>query len=421
MEERSHSQPPPPKKSSPTPKKTRGIDEHEAVRRGLSFGPIKSQEQRSFTRGVLKSTAGSPPPESRRRGRSGSSEQDSTRNSEESKRDGDRRSPRSGSKSGGESSEDEETWSSGDEATEPRGRKKESKHGLIQGESGLPNEGSSRRALSLDSQPSITVTEPEGEKPNDKKTSSKTFTVHPNTNFDRPGSKPETGVRAASPTRSENEETTAIARALSLPIFCSDLDSSVQHRAIQTLVRGDFTLFQREATEGQRRIRTYLAATDLSGEAAYALEWTIGTVLRDGDTLFAIYAVDEEVGTGAEKEAGIPRGQGAAAMQETKAKVDIMTAETQKKSLMSFSPLPKSVLRPSSRKSSAATSTDSRVLSLAQQERLHALNKLQETCIGLLKKTVLQCRIVIEVIHCNSPKYMITEAVGLVLSIICSG
>src|SRR5690606_26903458 len=32
----------------------------------------------------------------------------------------------------------------------------------------------------------------------------------------------------------------------------------------------------------------------LSSEAAYALEWTIGTVLRDGDTLLAISAMEED-------------------------------------------------------------------------------------------------------------------------------
>ena len=53
---------------------------------------------------------------------------------------------------------------------------------------------------------------------------------------------------------------------------------------------------QKEASENHRRVRKYLVATDLSDEAAHALEWTVGTVLRDGDTLLAIYCVDEEIG-----------------------------------------------------------------------------------------------------------------------------
>ena len=34
--------------------------------------------------------------------------------------------------------------------------------------------------------------------------------------------------------------------------------------------------------------------TDLSGEAQHALEWTIWTVLGDGDTPMAIYAIDQD-------------------------------------------------------------------------------------------------------------------------------
>ncbi len=47
-------------------------------------------------------------------------------------------------------------------------------------------------------------------------------------------------------------------------------------------------------------------STDLSDEAAYALEWTIGTVLRDGDTLLAVYAVDEGIGVAASETLGAP-------------------------------------------------------------------------------------------------------------------
>ena len=413
MEDYFHTQPPRSPGSSPALKRNKSLDKEEAVKRGLSFGPIKPRGRHNSTTGILKPTASSPPPQGGRRTRSVSSEQGFAKEIKERKERRNRTSLRGGSKLAAESSDEEAAWSSGDEAPESRGRRKEAKEDLRREGAYLLNKENSPRAESVDSQPSIVVTEPEDEKAEDRKTTSKTFHVHPNTNFDKPVPKPATATRAASPTLSEEEELEATARAQALPIYSSNQDSTVPHRAIQTLVRGDFALMQREAKEGLRRLRTYLAATDLSGEAAFALEWTIGTVLRDGDTLYAVYAVDEEVGTGAGKEDGLPIGQGAAAMQETAARMETMTAETQRKSRMSFSPLPKSVLRPSSRKGSAATSTDSRVLSVAQQERLHALNKLQETCLGLLRKTGLQCRIVIEVIHCKSPKYMITEAVSL--------
>ena len=412
MEDYFHPEPPRSQDSFPPLKRNKSIDKDEAVKRGLSFGPVKSRGRHNSTAGILKPTAGSPPPQGNRRARSINNGQGFAKEIEEGKERKVRTSLRGGSKLAAESSEEDASWSSGDEATESRGRKKEINDDLRKEGSYPLNQASPPRAESVDSQPSIVVTEPEDEKAEDRKTTSKSFHVHPNTNFDKPVPKPATAARAASPTLSEEEELEATARAQALPIYSSNQDSTVPHRAIQTLVRGDFALMQREAKEGLRRLRTYLAATDLSGEAAFALEWTIGTVLRDGDTLYAVYAVDEEVGTGAGKEDGLPIGQGAAAMQETAARMETMTAETQRKSRMSFSPLPKSVLRPSSRKGSAATSTDSRVLSVAQQERLHALNKLQETCLGLLRKTGLQCRVVIEVIHCKSPKYMITEAVG---------
>ena len=42
-------------------------------------------------------------------------------------------------------------------------------------------------------------------------------------------------------------------------------------------------------------MRKYLVATHLSGEAQHALEWTIGMVLTDGDTLMGIYAINQEM------------------------------------------------------------------------------------------------------------------------------
>ena len=396
------------KESSPVASRTKSVEKHEAVRRGLSFGPIKPRGRHNSTSGILKSTAGSPPPGGNRRAQSVGDEASLAKEAAEGRIRKDRYADRGSSRLAAESSEEEEaTWSSGDETLATRGRKQVAKDSSTK--------QPSSRTQSVDSQtPSIVVTEPPAEAADGEKTTSKRFVVHPNTNFDKPVPKPATATRAASPTLSEEEELEATARAQALPIVSSNQDSSVPHRAIQTLFRGDFALMQKEAGEGLRRLRTYLAATDLSGEAAFALEWTIGTVLRDGDTLFAVYAVDEDVGTG-KMEDGLPIGQGAAAMKDTAAVMEKMTAETQKKSFMaSLSPLPKSLVRPGSRKGSAATSTDSRALSVAQQERLHALTTLQETCLGLLRKTGLQCRIVIEVIHCKSPKYMITEAVGLI-------
>lgn len=380
--------------SENTPKKqrTKGIDSHEAVRRGLSFGPITKPTRHSFAAGILKATSNSPSPSPHRRSISAG---DDTKIVQQSDfRVPKDRLPENKARSVDSSDDEDGDWSSGDESA--RGRSPRVKDG--------PNEDSATEAEAQES--GSTKTSAEGEPM--QKTTAKKFVVHPNTNFDKPVQKPTT--RAMSPTASEEEELEATQRAQALPIFQSPPDHSVAHRAIQTLIRGDFRSVQEEAKEGQKRLRSYLAATDLSGEAAYALEWTIGTVMRDGDTLFAVYAVDEVVGTGKTGEPS--HGEGSASKHDTAAMVENMTSATQKASLMPLpTPLTRKSLRPSSRKGSAATSTDSRALSVAQQERTHALQTLQETCLGLLRKTGLQCRIVIEVIHCKNPKYMITEAV----------
>ena len=392
--------------ASQIPPQNKSMDSHEAVRRGLSFGPIKKTPRHHSTSGILKSTFESPSPSSKRRSTSADDDDDDNDNDANVVNDGEGRIPKDrypkseGSRDLDSSEDEERDWSSEDEAG--RGRSPKSKD--------LQNTDDTTRTDSEESQPILSPLQPKIEAEALERTTSKKFVVHPNTNFDKPATKPTT--RTASPTLSEEEEIEATERAQALPIFSSQQDTSVAHRAIQTLIRGDFGLMQQEAREGMRRLRTYLAATDLSGEAAFALEWTIGTVMRDGDTLFAVYAVDEVVGTGKAGDS-LPIGEGAAAMRDTAALMETMTDITQKASLRPFpSPLSKKSLRPSSRKGSTATSTDSRALSVAQQERLHALQTLQDTCLGLLRKTGLQCRIVIEVIHCKSPKYMITEAVS---------
>jgi len=371
------------------------VEPHEAVRRGLSFGPIKkpSSRQSSIT-GILKTKSHSPP--SPRVHRSFSSGNHSSSPSDLGRLKKDHYADDADGEGAIESSDDDPAESSGDE-TSLSGRARGRRRGSETGQRTTPKSP----LAGPEDQPAVTVTSPEGE----RQPSAKRFIVHPNTNFDQGVSRP------ASPNTSDSEELNDIRRAQKMNINSSPIDSSVPHRVIQTIIRGDFASMQEEAEEGSRRLRTYLVATDLSEEAAYALEWTIGTVLRDGDTLLAVYAVDEEVGTGVIGDC-LPIGEGAKAIQDTTAVMERMTAASQKGSLMSLTS-PLASFRPSSRKSSAANSTDSRALSKAEQERSHALEKLSETCLRFLRKTKLQVRIAIEVIHCKSPKYMVTEAVSL--------
>lgn len=252
------------------------------------------------------------------------------------------------------------------------------------------------------SEPAISVIGPGGERLVPKRGG-----VHPNTSYDYAAS----GINSAN---SSDADISDIRRAQKLSINMSHIDTSVPNRVIRTILRGDFSTMQEEAEEGLRRSRLYLVATDLSDEAVYALEWTIGTILRDGDTLLAIYAVDEETGTGksidADASGSVQIGEGAKAAQDT---VDAMTSQTEKMSQSAEAP---SLLTPASYLPATSTdsrpgSVDSRMLSKAELERQRAIEDISSTCVRLLRKTKLQVRVAIEVIHCKSPKHMITEAV----------
>ncbi|KAL8659904.1 MAG: hypothetical protein Q9226_000198 [Calogaya cf. arnoldii] len=258
------------------------------------------------------------------------------------------------------------------------------------------------------SEPTVTITGPGGEKITVKK-----GPVHPNTNFDRVGS------RGVSPNLSDSEELRDIRHAQSLAIYASPIDNITPQRVIRNILRGDYRGIQEEAKAKRRKTRTYFVATDLSEEAAYALEWTIGTVLRDGDTLLAIYAIDEETGTGKlgdpERIDGLELSEGAKAMQDTTATMEKLTSET---------PRPPPVSPPAGsgalavigfgtrpRRDSEKGSKDARLRTKDEAERLHAIDKIGETCMDLLRKTRLQVRVTVEVISCKSPRHLITEAI----------
>jgi hypothetical protein len=174
---------------------------------------------------------------------------------------------------------------------------------------------------------------------------------------------------------------------------------------------------QEEAEQGKRRQRTYLVATDLSEEAMHALEWTIGTVLRDGDTLLAVYAVDEETGTGKAGDdsphgGGVAIGEGAASLKDQAAVIGSFTEKARSSSAtLHPSPLALGSGVRSASIASSRNSPDGRAKSRAEQERIHAAEDISQRCVKLLRKTRLQVRVVIEVIHCKSPKHLITEVV----------
>lgn len=253
------------------------------------------------------------------------------------------------------------------------------------------------------SEPAISIIGPDGERLVPRK-----GVVHPNTSYDHAAS----SLHSAN---SSDADITDIRRAQKLSINMSHIDMSVPNRVIRTILRGDFSTMQQEAEEDLRRQRLYLVATDLSDEAVYALEWTIGTILRDGDTLLAIYAVDEETGTGKGIDPDFSSseqiGEGARAAQDA---VDAMTSQTETMDIGPLMPplLTPATYMPATSTHSRAGSVDARMLSKAELERQRAIEDISSTCVRLLRKTKLQVRVVIEVIHCKSPKHMITEAVN---------
>ncbi|KAK8253139.1 hypothetical protein HDK77DRAFT_171184 [Phyllosticta capitalensis] len=254
-------------------------------------------------------------------------------------------------------------------------------------------------------EPSITITGPNGEKMSQKKKA-----VHPVTNFDAGGS----GL--STPMTSDTEaDISEIKHAQRMAMSMSAITSTPKaHRCIRQIIRGDYADMQREAEQGLRRQRMYLVATDLSEEAAYALEWTIGTVLRDGDTLLAVYAVDEETGTGGES-GSVGIGEGAKMMQDTAKLMKTLSNDqrliddgrSKSKTRAGPSPLANSV----NMNDEPEQPPDYSKMDKSERERWHATVEVSDRIVSLLRKTRLQVRAVVEVFHCKSPKHMITEVI----------
>jgi nucleotide-binding universal stress UspA family protein len=249
--------------------------------------------------------------------------------------------------------------------------------------------------------PEIMVTGPGGERLKSSKPS-----IHPTTAFDHGG-----GSGLNTPLDSDTEaEITDIKRAQKLSVVMTSISSTPEtSRCVRTIYRGDFVGMQKDAAENHRRVRKYLVATDLSDEAQHALEWTVGTVLRDGDTLLAIYCVDEET--------GIPRPDGdpmlASDSATLTAQAATIVAATNKLQTPAATIPAGHGLSPLGGTHSNTASPMGRARSAVEQERIKAVQDITDRVTKLLRKTRLQVRIVIEVIHCKSPKHLITEVIDI--------
>ena len=278
-----------------------------------------------------------------------------------------------------------------------------------------------RKSMLEPDSPEISVTGPSGESIVQKKT-----TVHPPTSFDHSIS----AATSQASTSDNDPEMGDITKARKLAINVSSIDSNVPDRVMQVILRGDWAAIQAEADDERRRQRSYLVASDLSDEAVYALEWTIGTILRDGDTLLALYVIEDE--SAADRGSGSSKGpqgrdsdslhaEGTRAARDAEQTMDTLTKKTEQTtktgSPNALGPVVTTHFHPATETESVAGSVDARRVSKAQMERLRACDTLRATCIKLVRKTRLQVRIMVEVIHCKSPKHLITGAVSLNLYI----
>jgi hypothetical protein len=118
---------------------------------------------------------------------------------------------------------------------------------------------------------------------------SKPKRVFPSSNFDasRPGST-DGGSGTDVPGPNKEEEAKKAAR---LAIHESPIIHSPD-RTVMEIIRGEFKELEKDGEF--KRQRKYLVSSDLSPQATYAMEWAIGTVLREGDTLYVVQALGKD-------------------------------------------------------------------------------------------------------------------------------
>jgi nucleotide-binding universal stress UspA family protein len=261
--------------------------------------------------------------------------------------------------------------------------------------------------------PEITVTSPNGDKA--KKSSKRS--VQPSTSFDQD---PPTRAPTPDPNADQDDQdVNAIKRAQDLQLSSTSIISNPEvHRSIRILYRGEFTRIQQHAVEEHRRLRKYLVAMDLSDESTHALEWAVGTVLRDGDTLIAFYCMDEEA-SGAVEANAVPDDP--KSMREQAAAVNAMAKSTKPPLANNSSSfyLNRSSMSPRVRAADPGSNTpspapSSRGKTKFEEERERAVQDITDRVSKLLRKTQLEVRVIIECIHCKNPKHLITEVIDIV-------
>lgn len=310
-----------------------------------------------------------------------------------------------------DSSEEDDMSHSSDEDDETRGRSERRR---------LSEAGEGENAKSLDSngraspeevkktpsttqfvksllEPSISITSPSGENLTDKKS----------------GTPTPSGPGSVASNDDEDDEMAAIRKAKSLALNISPLDSTVVDRHVRIVLRGNWAAFHHDAEAGKRTERLYLVCSDLSTEASYAMEWVVGTMMRDGDTLLAIYAIeDESAGKPTEADRETLTAEGNQAGKDASDVMATLTRQTTQGGGTSLGLGSGNKYIPATEAQSLTGSVDARKVSKKEMERLKAVEEITQNFLKLVRKTTLQVRCMVEVIHCKSPKHLILGAVS---------
>lgn len=197
---------------------------------------------------------------------------------------------------------------------------------------------------------------------------------------------------------SENEiERDEIKKAQEMAVQLTDVFSDPDvNRSVRVIYRGDFTKVVSTAVEEHKTLRKYLVATDMSDHSQHALEWAVGTVLRDGDTLVVVRCLDEESEEGIGGLAPPP-------------------ATAHRSS--SISALTPGGVGSNGGDSGSASSAPERLDASTDKlegERNGVVEDLTAKVSRLLRRTKLQVRVIVEVIHCRTPKHLVLEMIDLI-------
>lgn len=237
--------------------------------------------------------------------------------------------------------------------------------------------------------------------------------IHPNTSYDQ-------GPASATPSMVDSDEeadVNDIKRAQNLSFSMTNvLNNAESQRAIRIIYRGEYSRIVQQAEEEHHRLRKYLVATDLSEESTHALEWAIGTVLRDGDTLIAIYCVDAGTGIATSEVDLVP--EDFKNMKEQAAAITVMNSRSFPATLSTVTELKRAsamdLRSDSSGTPGSSPKPSGRDRTQADEERHQAIQQMTDRVVRLLRKTRLQVRVIVEVLHCKTPRYMVTEVIDLV-------